>query len=249
MSRVRPLTLPLFCVVLSPTGTRFFYAEPVPKIWRSTRCCNDRLNPPKLRQTTGSNSSPATPRQRGQLKPTSLLETRGCSLVTLEPAESLGRGDIDLLITPVHFTSPFHQKLKLLEEDYVCVTWRDSTRFGDTLDLAAYKAAGHVAVSFAGGRTPGLDSALLLESGVERRVEVVAGSLLAPAELVIGTDRVATVQRRLARRVAQHLPLRLWDVPCKLPPLVEYMQWNRVRDADPALKWLISQCLEVAAAI
>jgi LysR family nod box-dependent transcriptional activator len=170
-------------------------------------------------------------------------------LVTLEPAESLGRGDIDLLITPVHFTSPLHPKLKLLEEDYVCVTWRDSTRFGETPDLAAYQAAGHVAVSFAGGRTPGLDSALLLESGVERRVEVVAGSLLAPAELVIGTDRVATVQRRLARRVAQYLPLRLWEVPCKLPLLVEYMQWNRVREADPALKWLISQCLEVAAAV
>ena len=42
--------------------------------------------PQKLRQTTGGNSPSATPRQRCQLKPISLLETRGGSTPALAAA-------------------------------------------------------------------------------------------------------------------------------------------------------------------
>ncbi|MBT0960105.1 LysR family transcriptional regulator [Denitromonas iodatirespirans] len=161
----------------------------------------------------------------------------------------LERGDMDLLITPLQFVSPQHPQVVLFEEDYVCVTWSGSTRFKGGLGLDVFKSAGHVAASFDGGRAPAADTALLALHGIERRVEVVANSLLSPAELVVGTDRVATVHRRLAVRAARYLPLRLWPVPVEIPRLVEHLQWNRVYDASPALRWVIAQCREVASEI
>ncbi len=165
------------------------------------------------------------------------------------PAERMERGDMDLLIAPQQFISAEHPQVVLFDEDYVCVTWSGSTRFDGGLDRNAFSAAGHVAVSFGGGRSPAADTALLALHGIERRVEVVANSLLAPAELVVGTHRVATMHRRLAVRAARYLPLRLWPVPVEVPRLVEHLQWNRAYDADPALRWVVAQCREVAAEI
>jgi len=165
----------------------------------------------------------------------------------MSPSEQMERGDVDLLISPQQFIAKEHPQIVLFEEDYVCVTWSGSTRFGDKLDLETFSAAGHVVAFFSGRFTA--DTALLAQRGIERRVEVVASTLLGPAELVVGTNRIATVHRRLAVRAARNLPLRLWPVPVEIPRLVEHLQWNRARDADPALRWLVAQCREVAATI
>jgi len=73
-----------------------------------------------------------------------------------------------------------------------------------------------------------------------RRVEVVAPSLLALAELVAGADRIATVHRRLAVRRALSALTR-----GKLP--VEAPDWSSIcngtaGDNDPAVRWKISVC-------
>lgn len=167
----------------------------------------------------------------------------------LAPAEWIERSNTDLLVAPKAYLSQEHPSIVLFKEDYVCVTWAESPQFIHGLDFRTYIDAGHVVTYFAGGRSPAADTWLLQQSGIVRRVEVVAPSLLAPTELVVGTDRIATVHRRLAERAARHLPLRLWDLPVEVPQLIEHLQWNRAREDDPAMRWMISACREIGSRV
>ncbi|RUP34060.1 MAG: LysR family transcriptional regulator, partial [Curvibacter sp.] len=62
-----------------------------------------------------------------------------------------------------------------------------------------------------------------------------------------GTDRIATLHRRLALQASRHLPIRLLAPPLPIPPMVQVMQWHKHRSKDPGLLWL-RQTLKAAAA-
>jgi DNA-binding transcriptional LysR family regulator len=68
-------------------------------------------------------------------------------------------------------------------------------------------------------------------------------------QLVIGTDRIATVAARLARKYAKLLPIKLVPVPIEIPPMIEVLQWHRAHDQDPAHQWLRSQLKRTVAQI
>jgi DNA-binding transcriptional LysR family regulator len=161
----------------------------------------------------------------------------------------LDHGDIDLLIIPTRFQHPDHPAEPLFEESYVCALWSGNTTVSEQLTFDEYIAAEHVVVEFAGGRVPAFDGWFLERFGVSRRVAVKTQSLTTLCELVVGTNRIATVQRRLAAKEARSLPLRLCEPPLNIPKLVECAQWHRVRSHDPVLRWLIDQLRLVAADI
>jgi LysR family nod box-dependent transcriptional activator len=86
--------------------------------------------------------------------------------------------------------------------------------------------------------------------GHQRRLDVVTMTFNTVPQLVIGTSRIATIPERLARRYAQHLPLRILPTPVELPRLVEMTQWHSVRNADPAVTWfrgLLKQSAELSS--
>ena len=64
--------------------------------------------------------------------------------------------------------------------------------------------------------------------------------------LVMGTARIATLHRRLAKHFAERYPVRLIDAPFVMPPLVEVMCWPRYLDQDPAHVWLRQMLTETA---
>lgn len=163
--------------------------------------------------------------------------------------DELERNDIDLLIIPEQYRLQHHPSLRLFEESYVCVTWSGNDRVHDRLSLADYLAAGHVVTQFGDGRPPMFDSSLLKQLGLERRAEVVVASLTAPAQMVVGTQRIATVDRRLAETAARQGPITIWPAPLEIPKLVEYAQWNKVRGKDPGLRWLMSELRSLSASI
>lgn len=175
----------------------------------------------------------------------------GFRLVTQEspsPAELLEHGEADVLIVPEQYLAKDHPSLPLFTENYVCVSWRgDKAR--KKLSFDDYLEAGHVVTQFGKGRVPAFDSWLMDSLGVTRRTDVIAHNLSAPAELVIGTRRIATMHARLAKRAATYLPLRIWPPPMKIPTLTECVQWNHARAEDPGLKWFIRMCCEVAKTV
>jgi DNA-binding transcriptional LysR family regulator len=67
---------------------------------------------------------------------------------------------------------------------------------------------------------------------------VITQSFDAAPQLVVGTDRIATVATRLAKKYAKFLPLKLIPVPVEIPPMVEVVQWHKSHNHDTAFLWL-----------
>jgi len=77
----------------------------------------------------------------------------------------------------------------------------------------------------------------------QRRVEIVTHSFLSLAGLVIGSNRIATMHRRLATRMAAYLPLTLREVPMDIPPIREAIQWHISSGNDPAIRWVVERII------
>ncbi len=162
--------------------------------------------------------------------------------------EMLMRGEVDLMIAPDHYIVKEHPSQLLFEEQHVCVVCQDNQAVGERLTLEQYLELGHVSVVFGRSRTPGIEEWFMSEYGCKRRLEVITHDFNTLPQLVIGTQRVATVHGRLARLYARNLPLRIVAPPVNLPAMQEYMSWHRSLDRDPVLAWLREKLLEMASA-
>jgi len=172
-------------------------------------------------------------------------------LLDERPLEQLETSEVDLLIIPSQYVSDLHPSKPLFEEEYMCVTWIGNTRIKDQLTFDEYVESGHVAGSYSvsSKRAPAFDSWFLERYGVKRRVEVSAPTLAALPQMLIGTNRIATVHKRIAQHAEKTLPIRLWNPPIEIPTMVQTLQWHKHRTSDPALQWLIGQALEVGALV
>lgn len=165
------------------------------------------------------------------------------------PARALERADADLLIIPKDYCSNEHPAELLFAESFCCAVWKDGG-LGINLTRGDYLAAGHVIV-IPGQGQPALEDWFTQKLGITRRVDVTTFSFAAAARLVVGTDRVATVHRRLAIRVPYRESLVLHDVPLEMPTMEQAVQWHTHRTNDPGLQWLRSvlrlACLDMDA--
>lgn len=158
------------------------------------------------------------------------------------------RGGIDLLVMPEQYTSTLqHPQARLFADTQVCMVWQQHSRVGQTLDMATYLELGHVAVRFGDERSVAFEEWFLPRYGRQRRVESSVDNFATLPQLVIGTQRVATLHRRLAVHFVQHLPLRLVAAPFEMPALEEVLAWPRHLEHDPAHAWLRQSLLGCAA--
>lgn len=160
------------------------------------------------------------------------------------PGLQLERGDTDLLIAPRPFTSPDHPSEMLLEDPMVCVMDAGNPA-AQAMTLEAFCSLEHVAMvpvgdgeSFAARQLRG--------AGVSVNVAVTTFSFVSMPDLVRGTNRIALVQSRLARRMVREGGLAIVPPPLEMPPLEQLVQWHGMRDTDAALLWL-RQMLRQAA--
>jgi DNA-binding transcriptional LysR family regulator len=85
--------------------------------------------------------------------------------------------------------------------------------------------------------------------GIETRASVVVESFLTIPFFVAGTNRIAMLQRRLARHLETFADVRLLDLPFDAMPIVEAFWWHPVHRSDPAHRWLRHTLREVAREI
>lgn len=154
------------------------------------------------------------------------------------PARSLETGEIDLMITPDVYAAPGHPADLLYEEEHVVVGWAGNPALAAPLTVDRFFELGHVVVRFARSRAVSFAETEMDQMGCERRIELVSPSFTATPKLLIGTARIALVQRRLARIYAAQLPLRVLEVPFPMRPLREVAQHHSVRGGDQGLQWL-----------
>jgi LysR family transcriptional regulator, nod-box dependent transcriptional activator len=160
--------------------------------------------------------------------------------------EQLGQGQIDVALMPQEHCLPDHPAQLLFEERFVVVGWSGNPRLQAPLDEEAFFAAGHVAVRVGSGGGRALADDELRKLPRERRVQVVAASFTQVPELLIGTQRITVMHERLARTLAERLPLRLQPLPFEFPVMREMIQYHRSRAADASLAWLVARLREAA---
>jgi DNA-binding transcriptional LysR family regulator len=152
--------------------------------------------------------------------------------------ELLIRGEVDLMIVPERYIIEGHPCELLFEEEHVCVVWQGNTLVGDSLTLEQYMDMGHVSVGFGRSRHMSIEEWFMNQYGFNRRLEVITNDFNTLPQLVVGTQRIATMHQRLARLYAQYLPLRILPPPVRIPVMREFMLWHRSVDGDPMHRWL-----------
>ena len=154
---------------------------------------------------------------------------------------------VDFVFIPLPYVPRGHAHDILYEDTYTCIAWSSHSQIDKTLSLDQYRASGHVVVSFEPGRLVSFDEKFGLEAGLERRVEVIAPSSHVLPELVVGTDRIATIQTRLALKFARVFPLKLLPLPVPLPVLQEAVFWPTHLERDPGHMWFREVMKKTAA--
>ena len=77
----------------------------------------------------------------------------------------------------------------------------------------------------------------LVENGLHLRARAITTGYLALPSLVVGTDRIAIAQRRLAAAVPLPSSLRLVPCPFDTGPINEALWWHPVHTHDAGHKW------------
>jgi DNA-binding transcriptional LysR family regulator len=171
------------------------------------------------------------------------MRTVQCDPRELE--QQLEQGRIDLVLGSFpHLQSNIHQR-PLWLESYSTVL-RPGHPCAHKLDRESFTAQRHVLVSMgdtnheyvAAGRT--LESLLPAAS-----VLCHVASFTAAAHIVLHTDALATLPRRLAHGLAEDLGLLAVDTPVTLPSLQLAVYWHARCHRDPANQWLRNLVREV----
>ena len=158
----------------------------------------------------------------------------------------LEQGEIDLLLTPVHYVSPNHPAELLFTERYVVAGWSGNPAFARGITEEAFFASGHIAVEIGRLNRTSFAEATLHAMGKERRVEIVVSSFSLVPEMLVNTRRLAVMHERLARHFAAQLPILFTDMPFDFPVMREMVQFHRSREADVGLRWFIDQIRRAA---
>lgn len=148
------------------------------------------------------------------------------------------RGEIDLLFVPERYLIEGHPSQLLFEEEHVCVIWSGNDQVSGSMSLEQYMQMGHISVGFGRSRQLSIEDWFMSQYGFKRRLEVITNDFNTLPQLLVGTNRVATMHSRLATLYARYLPLRIIPPPVKLPVMQEFMQWHRSMDGDPMHRWL-----------
>ncbi|MEC9396221.1 MAG: LysR family transcriptional regulator, partial [Myxococcota bacterium] len=158
-------------------------------------------------------------------------------LDTLDDAEKLRDGDLDLAVGIYGDLPPELRTRALFTDRLVCVVRRDHPVIGEQLSLDQFLAASHIQVAPKGQSGEYIDM-LLARQGKERVVSRQVPFLHSALTLAASTDDVLTISERLAAQVAPTLGLRLLEPPLELEPYTISLVWHPRNQNAPGHVWL-----------
>ena len=164
-----------------------------------------------------------------------------------DPKNELDRGEADLLILPDIFCSDYHLSEPLITDEFVCVVWDQSELSKEGMTMDAFMSAGHICMQ-PPNSNPSFETHAYEMKGVSRRIDVRTFSFSCIPSLVVGTNLIATLQKRLIdKSISQGMALKSFATPVKLPLLRESMQWHKYQNADLGIIWLRQLMLAAVA--
>jgi DNA-binding transcriptional LysR family regulator len=155
----------------------------------------------------------------------------------------LESGEIDLSIAPRRPSGAGIIWSKLLDEDYTSIVWSEHPL--RALGPAAFARLPHVLVA-PWGQPGGVVDEVLAAGKERRRIAVQVPNFLMLPHLLVGTDRVATVPRRIAALLVAAHPLRALEPPVSVPGFTLHQGWHELHRQDPGHAWLRNRLAETA---
>lgn len=157
---------------------------------------------------------------------------------TLDVAERLDRGDLDLAIGSLPAPAERFRDQLLFEDQFVAVLRHGHPKAanGTGMTIDTLSELPHLILSSTGDGTEFVDASLA-EVGLERRVALRA-PLLAAAAILAQSDMVAVIAAGSARAFARLTPLHIMALPFPSPAIVSAMLWHRRFDDLSAHRWL-----------
>ncbi|SDF33571.1 transcriptional regulator, LysR family [Massilia sp. PDC64] len=134
----------------------------------------------------------------------------------------------------------------LYTDRFVCLVRAGHPAVTRGLGLEDYVALRHATVTISGVGESAVDVALSAR-GLTRRVALRVPHFIAGAMLVADSDMILTLPGRLARRMAEKLPIALLDLPLEVAPLAPSMIWHERCHGDPAHVWVRQQLVDIVA--
>ncbi|SCB55343.1 transcriptional regulator NodD2 [Bradyrhizobium shewense] len=166
--------------------------------------------------------------------------------LTDERDELLRRGEVDFVILPELFMSSAHPRAALFEERLVCVGCCTNSQLLRRLTFDRYMSMGHVAVQLKGERKTPVEESLLLDLGLNRRIDILVQSFSMIPPLLVGTNRIGTMPLSLVKHFQRTMPLRIAELPQPFPAFTEAVQWPVLQNSDPESLWMREILLQEA---
>ncbi|SHN46743.1 LysR family transcriptional regulator [Cryptosporangium aurantiacum] len=163
---------------------------------------------------------------------------------------ALQRDELDIAILPDRIVGddvlPACSRLPVLDDRFVGAVWTGHPRAGDRLDAELLASSPYLMYAVEGARAIFEDE--LDAAGCVRHVVATASTFMTMPFMLAGTELVAMVPERLARRVAAAADIRILEPAIPLQPLRQSAYWHTRRDRDPGHVWLREELLAVATA-
>jgi len=151
------------------------------------------------------------------------------------------RGEVDVVLLPAEFLIADHPCKFLFHEDYVVMGWKENPLVCKPMSEDDFYNASHLVVAHPSRLRHSISEAFIKSLGREYQVGIVATSFLYTPSLLIGTQSIVMLPRRLAERFAQVHAVRYVDLPFAFKGFEAMLQYHASRAADPSVAWLIEQ--------
>lgn len=158
------------------------------------------------------------------------------------------KGELDVLLT-IETPQPGLKSRHLYYDEHVVIYWNENRHVRQGLDLETFLELAHASVSFGPDQPSAIPDVEYAKAGFKRNVTVFVPTFSALVEAVIGTQRLATIQRRLADKFAKIYPITIASTPFELPRIAETVQWHAIDDRNQGTQWLISEIADTARCV
>ena len=153
------------------------------------------------------------------------------------PTQAIEDGDLDLCIGRFGELPPRIRRTPFMKEELVVAYDPLQLDLGPELSLETFMALKHIWVS--GGQHRGVVDMWLDDNQLERNIVLVTPNYLGAPHLVLNSDMVVVLPKRMADQYATLLPIQLAPLPLPIPPFDVDVITSSLRNDDLALQWLI----------
>lgn len=149
---------------------------------------------------------------------------------------ALESGEADLAIGLVPGLGGGMYQQVLFEQDWVCLSNPQHPRLGKGMNLARYRAEGHVQIIAGTGQK--LLEAGLAWAGIERRIMLDLLAFLGLGMIIGKTDLLATLPQHIGQTLADMHGLRAHNCPFEVEGFTVKQHWHARYHQDSGNRWL-----------